>query len=150
MEDSGSAPYSEAKEGWRMRRPRDLAVVALPLTLFVAAVSFIGAFATSHACDVTRVAPVLPKFQADYQTGYCRLAHFPGFPDTFKSGLFVAGVWGLPLIAAMAGSIAAIVTNRPPRPWLLGCVSNRGTVGRYSFAEHHLGLHLSPRPEVGD
>ena len=118
MERSGSAPYSEPQEGWRIRGPRDIAVVAVPLVLFVAAVCSIGAFATSRACDVTRVVGYSLKDPGEYQSGYCRLGHFPGFPDTLGSGLFVAGVFGLPVLVAIGGGIAAVVTNRPRVLWV--------------------------------
>jgi hypothetical protein len=110
--------YSEQQEEWHMRGPRDIALVAVPLALFIAAVSAIGAFATSRACDVTRVVGYGLKNPDQYQSGYCRLGHFPGFPDTLTSGLFVAGAWGLPLVVVIVGGIAAVATNRPRLLWI--------------------------------
>jgi hypothetical protein len=120
---------------------RNIAVVVALIALFVGAICAVAAFATSRACDVTRVAPVLPKFQAQYQTGYCQLGHYPGFPDTLGSGLFVAATWGLPVVVAIAGGITAVATGRSRVLWVTilvaGALALSACVVSASLADVH-------------
>jgi len=45
-------------------------------------------------------------------SGYCRLTHFPGFPDTLGSALLVALIYLTPVLVMAGGFVAAVVTRR--------------------------------------
>jgi hypothetical protein len=43
---------------------------------------------------------------------FCRLTHFPGFPDSLGSGLFAGAVYLIPVAVVAAGTIVASATGR--------------------------------------
>jgi len=44
-------------------------------------------------------------------SSYCKLTHFPGWPDTTSAKLLVAGLFLTPVLLAVAGGIAALITQ---------------------------------------
>jgi hypothetical protein len=45
-------------------------------------------------------------------SGFCRLTHFPGLPDSLGSWLAVGGVYLTPVVVVAAGTVAAAATGR--------------------------------------
>jgi hypothetical protein len=44
--------------------------------------------------------------------GFCRLTHFPGFPDTLGSALFAGAVYLIPVAVVAVGTVVAAATGR--------------------------------------
>jgi len=66
-----------------------------------------GVQATSHACD-----PSNPAGFGYEPSRFCRLAHFPGVPDSLGSVLFVSAIFLTPVLVAVLGAAAAVATRR--------------------------------------
>jgi hypothetical protein len=45
-------------------------------------------------------------------SGFCQASHFPGFPDTLGSSLFVAAIYLTPVAIVAGGTIVAAATGR--------------------------------------
>ena len=111
--------------------PPSVGMVAALVVAVVGVVCGVGAFAASRACEVY---DVLPRFQSQFQSAYCQAAHFPGFPDTIGSWLFIAAAWGTPVLVALAGSIAAVWTGSRRLLWFTVLAAGALTLAAWIIA----------------
>ncbi len=82
------------------------------LALVLGISSVFAFFATSYQCDPTTL-HLVQSVPAEYQTGYCKATHFPGFPDSVGSVLLVAAIFLLPAVVAVLGAaVAASAGNK--------------------------------------
>jgi hypothetical protein len=117
MTDAGQPPSLRAaslhaeEDPWKLGSSvRDLFGAGLVLSLMLAISGVLAGLVTSYSCE-TGPPNLVQTVSAQYQTGYCKLTHFPGVPNTLASWLVVMGVFLGPSALALAAGVAGAVTG---------------------------------------